>query len=194
MGIFSKLGGAFHAAGEAAGVGSVEKYGEPKRTLYTEMNLHATHQRIDIKDEQGQLLYWTKSAVIAIKGKTEIFDAAENVVANLEKKIVSLHEKHFITMADGRQFTLSNEIFHLFKDVTNIVELGWQLKGNIIGLNFTLLDQNGEPVAVIGHKMVSLHDRYSIDLYQPQQEKVVVAIVIALQKMIAARQENRSSD
>lgn len=194
MGIFSKLGGAFHAAGEAAGASSVEKYGEPKRTLYTEMNLHATHQRIDIKDEQGQLLYWTKSAVIAIKGKTEIFDAAENVVANLEKKIVSLHEKHFITMADGRQFTLSNEIFHLFKDVTNIVELGWQLKGNIIGLNFTLLDQNGEPVAVIGHKMVSLHNRYSIDLYQPQQEQVVVAIVIALQKMIAARQENRSND
>ena len=68
--------------------------------------------------------------------------------------------------------------------------LDWKIKGNIIGLNFTLFDQNDEPVAAIGQKMVSMHDRYSIDLYQPQYEKIVVAIVIQLQKMLTARREN----
>ena len=51
--------------------------------------------------------YYTKSSVIAVKGKTDIMDADDNVVAHLEKKPVSLHEKHFVTMADGRGFTLS---------------------------------------------------------------------------------------
>lgn len=65
--------------------------------------------------------------------------------------------------------------------------MGWQLRGNVIGLNFTLYDQNGEPIAAIGQKMLSIHDRYSIDLYQPQYEKTVAAIVISLQKMLIAR-------
>ena len=41
--------------------------------------------------------------------------------------------------------------------------------------------------------MVSMHDRYSIDLYQPQHQETVAAIVIALQKMLSARRENDSS-
>ena len=103
---------------------------------------------------------------------------------------MSLHEKHFITMADGQKFTLSNELFHMVRDITNIEGLGWKLQGNVLGLNFTLFDQNGDPVASIGQKMISMHDRYSVDLYQPQHEKTVAAIVIQLQKMLTARREN----
>ncbi len=57
-----------------------------------------------------------------------------------------------------------------------------------------LFDQNGEAVAAIGQKLISIHNRYSIDLYQPQHEAVVVAIVIQLQKMLTARRENNSSN
>ena len=145
------------------------------------------HRRADGKEK-----YYTKSSVIAIKGKTEIMDAAGNMIAHLEKRPISLHEKHFITMADGREITLSNEIFHIVKDITNIEGLGWQLQGNIIGLNFNLLDENGEPVASVGKKAVSIHDKYRIDIYRPEHEQVVVAIVIQLEKMLEARAENES--
>ena len=107
----------------------------------------------------------------------------------MEKKPISLHEKHYITMADGRQFTLSNELFHIIKDITNIQGLNWKIKGNIIGLNFTLFDEHDEVIAAIGQKIVSVHDRYSIDLYQTQHEQVVVAILISLQKMLTSRRE-----
>ena len=111
-------------------------------------------------------------------------------IAHLEKRPVSLHEKHFITMADGRNFTLSNEIFHIVKDVTNIEGLDWQIRGNIIGLNFNLVDADGRPVATIARKLVSVHDKYCIGLYQPEQEQVVVAIFIQLEKMLEARRED----
>ena len=191
MGIFSKLNG-FHAAGEAPNEINLERFGAPVRSLYTELDPGDLHQKIEIKDEQGRTLYWTKSSVIAIKGKTDIFDASGTLVAHLEKKPISLHEKHYITMADGQKFTLSNELFHIVRDITNIEGLDWQLRGNVLGLNFTLFDQNSEPIASIGQKIVSMHDRYSIDLYQPRHEKIVVAIVIQLQKMLTARRENNN--
>ena len=189
MSILSRIQG-FHAAGESPNEVNTEKYGVPARSIYTVLDPGDLHQKIEVKDEQGQTLYWTKSSVFTLKGKTDVFDASGTQIAHLEKKPVSLHEKHFITMANGQKFTLSNELLHIIKDITNIEGLDWKIKGNILGLNFMLFDQNDEPVAAIGQKLVSIHDRYSIDLYQPRHEKIVVAIVIQLQKMLTARREN----
>ena len=44
----------------------------------------------------------------------------------------------------------------------------------------------------ISQKMLSIHDKYCIDIYQPEHEEVVVAILVALQHMIRDR-ENSSS-
>ena len=198
MGLFDKLqklGKALESVNEVAediSRSTVKDYGAPVYSLYTALRLGDLHSRIDITDEQGTVKYYTKSSVIAIKGKTELMDAEENVIAHLEKRPVSLHEKHFITMADGRKFTLSNELFHVVRDITNIEGLGWQMQGNFIGLTFNLLDEKGEPVATVGKKAVSIHDNYRIDIYQPAQEQVVVAIVIQLEKMLEARRENNN--
>jgi uncharacterized protein YxjI len=197
MGFFSDLkklgeavGGLNQVAGEVSKT-TLKDYGEPEYSLFTALQLGELHRRIDITDAKGSLKYYTQSSVFALKGKTDIMDAGGNIVAHLEKKPVSLHEKHFITMADGRSFTLSNEIFHIIKDITNIEGLGWQLQGNIIGLTFNLLDEHGRPVARVEKQAISVHDRYSIGIYQPDQEKTVAAIVIQLEKMIEARSENR---
>lgn len=112
----------------------------------------------------------------------------ETIVDTIDSR--EIHGKHFITMADGRNYTLSNEIFHIIKDVTNTEGLDWQIRGNIIGLNFNLVDADGRPVATIARKLVSIHDKYCIGLYQPEQEQVVVAILIQLEKMLEARSED----
>ena len=197
MGFFSDLkklgeavGGLNQAAGEISRT-TLTDYGEPGYTLYTALQLGERHRRIDITDAEGGLKYYTQSSIFALKGKTDIMDAGGNVVAHLEKRPISLHEKHFITMADGRSFTLSNEILHIIKDITNIEGLGWQLQGNIIGLTFNLLDEYGRPIARVEKQAISVHDKYSIGIYQPDQEEAVVAIVIQLEKMIEARSENR---
>ena len=192
MGIFSKFQ-KFHEAGERPNENNSEHFGEPAFSLYTELDPGDLHQKISVKDEQGQTRYWTKSSVVAIRGKTDLFDAGGAQVAHLEKKPISFHEEHYITMADGKQITLSNELFHVCMDITNSSGRGWHMQGKVVCLNVTRFDQNSEPTASIGQKAISLHNRYSIDLYQAQHEKEVVAIVIALQKMLTARRENESS-
>jgi len=173
---------------------TIEDYGTPEYTLYTALQLGDLHSRINITDDADNVKYYTKSSIIAIKGKTDIMDADGNVVAHLEKKPISLHEIHYVTMADGTNFTLSNELFHIVDDITKIDELGWQLRGNFIGLTFNLLDENNEPIATVRKQMVSIHNKYCIDMYQPKLEPVVVAIVIQLEKMLEAREANKSSD
>ena len=115
------------------------------------------------------------------------------MVAHIRKKFFSLHERHFIEMADGLKFQISNEWFHLIKDITNIEELGWQLRGNIAALNFQLYDHDNNVIAVISQKIISLHDKYCVDIYREEAEPVVVAILITLQHMIKDRENAAAS-
>ena len=191
MGVFSQFN-RFREAGEQANVNNVAEFGEPERSLFTSTKVLTLHHRIEITDDRGEVVYRAQSKAISLHDRTELFDAQGNSVAKIWKKVLTLHERHFIAMADGTEFQLSNELWHLIKDVTNIEGLGWQLRGNILGLNFQLYDENGGVIAVIGQKMISLHDKYCIDIYRPEHEQKVVAILVTLQHMIRDR-ENASS-
>ena len=192
MGVFSKYH-RYREAGEQANVNNVARFGEPVRSLFTSTKVLTLHHQIEITDEREQVVYqaWTK--FFSLRDKTDIMDAAGNQVAHMEKKILSIHQRHFVTMADGLRFELSTELFHLIKDITNIVGLDWQLRGNILGMNFELYDRDGSIIAVISQKMLSLHDKYCVDIYRPEQEAVVVAILVTLQHMIRDREAASSS-
>ena len=192
MGINSKYH-RYREAGEAANVNNVERFGTPALSLFTSSKVISLHHKIEITDEQENVVYRSQSKFFTLHDKTDIFDASENKIAHIEKKIFTLHERHFITMEGGPSFQLSNELFHLIKDITNIEGLGWQLRGNIAGLNFELYDEKNEIVANISQKLISLHDKYCIDIYKPEYEKIVVAILITLQHMIKDREARASS-
>lgn len=191
MGTFSKYN-RFREAGEAANVNNIERFGEPALSLFTSTKVFTLHHRIDITDDNDRVVYRASSKVLSIRDKTDVFDANEALVAHIESKVFTLHERRFITMADGTEFQLSNEIFHIIRDITNIEGLGWQMRGNIAGLNFEIYDENEQIVAVIAQKLISIHDKYCIDIYKPEQQEKIVAILVALQHMIQARKSGSS--
>ena len=192
MGVLSKVH-RFREAGEDANVNNVERFGQPTRSLFTSTKVMTLHHRIEITDAGENVVYRAETKFPSLHDKTDVYDASGKHVAHIEKKFFTLHERHFVTMAEGTAFELSNELFHLVRDVTNIEGLGWQLRGNILGLNFELYDENGQVIAVIAQKLFSLHDKYCIDIYRPEYEPFVVAILVTLQHMIRDREAASAS-
>ena len=156
-------------------------------SLYTSTKILTFHHKIRITDEQGNTVYTAKSKFFTLHDNTNVYDASGKKVAHIRKKFFTLHERHFVTMDDGQKFQLSNELLHIIKDVTNIEGLGWQLRGNILELHFELYSPNEGTIAVIGQKLISIHDKYSIDIYKREYEKQVVAILVTLQHMVKDR-------
>ena len=189
MGLLPKLE-RYRENGESV---NAEEYGEPVRSLFTSTKILSLHHKIDITDERGKTIYTARTKFPSLHDKTDLYDAKGRRVAHIEKKFFSLHERHYIDMEDGLSFQMSNELFHLIKDITNIEGLGWQLRGNILGLNFRLYDQNNEVIAAISQKLLSIHDKYCIDIYQTDKEKIVVAILITLQHMMYDRSSASSA-
>ena len=192
MGITGKVN-RFREAGEQANVNNVDRFGEPAKSLFTTSKVFTLHHHIDITDDAENVVYQANTKFPSLHDKTDITDAQGNQVAHIEKKIFTLHERHFVTMADGKKFEVSNELFHIIKDITNLEGLGWQLRGNILGLNFELYDENGGVIAVIAQKLISIHDKYCIDIYQPEYVKEVVAILITLQHIIKDRENAQAA-
>ncbi len=192
MGTLSKIH-RYREAGQAANISNVDRFGEPARSLFTNTKVFSLHHRITVIDSDGRTVYTSCTKFPSIRDKTDIFDAEGRRVAHVERKFFSLHQRHFVHMEDGTDFEISTELFHLIRDINNIEGLGWQLRGNILGLNFELYDRNGDIIAVIAQKMLSLHDRYCMDIYRPELEAVVTAILITLQHMIRDRQATASA-
>ena len=192
MGIFSKVN-RYREAGQQANVQNTQRFGEPSYSLFTTSKVLTLHHHIDITDSNENIVYYADTKFPSLHDKTDIFNAKGNHIAHIEKKILTLHERHFITMEKGVEFKLSNEILHIIKDVTNIEGLGWKLQGNILGLNFELYDKDQRIIAVIGQKMISVHDKYCIDIYQKAYEEEIVAILITLQHMIRDRENNSAA-
>ena len=178
----------YSGPGEAADIRNVEAYGIPVKSLYTSSKVFTLHHHIEITDEADNVVYRSETKFPSIHDKTDIFRADGSHVAHIERKLITLHEIHYVDMENGRSFMLSNEIMHIIKDVTNIEGLGWRLDGNILQLNFTLADENGELIAVVSQKLISLHDKYSVDIYKPEYEEEVVAILVTLQHMVNDRE------
>ena len=174
MGVLSKFH-RYREAGEQANVNNVERFGEPEYSLFTSTKVLTLHHEISITDDRDQVVYQAKSKFPSLHDKTDVYDAAGNHVSHIERKFFTLHERHVV------------------RDVTNIEGLGWQLQGNIVGLNFELYDADGNIIAVISQKMISLHDKYCVDIYQPEEEKTVVTILVTLQHMIRDRENSAAA-
>ncbi len=183
----------FREAGESANVNNVARFGEPSHSLFTTSKVFTLHKHIDITDAQERVVYEANTKFPSLHDKTDVNRADGSHVAHIERKILTLHQRHFITMADGTVFEVSTELLHLVKDINNIEGLGWQLRGNIIGLNFELYDVDDSVIAVIGQKAISIHDKYCIDIYRPEFEDKVVAILVTLQHMVKDREAAASS-
>ncbi|MBO4360377.1 MAG: LURP-one-related family protein [Eubacteriaceae bacterium] len=192
MEFFKKIN-RYRGADEEANELNMEEFGIPAKSLFTETEVLTLHHRIQITDEGGNVCYRAETQFPSLHDKTDIFDANGAHVSHFEKKIISLHQRHFVTMEDGSSFELSTELLHVVKDIINIEGLGWQIRGNVIGLNFQIYDEAGGVIAVIAQKMLSLHDRYCIDIYRPEYESIIVTILIALQHIVQDRQSHASS-
>lgn len=193
--LFTMLAGVqrYREPGERVDRRNEDEYGTPARSYFTSRKIFTLHQHIDITDADEKVVYYSDARFLSLHDHTDVFRADGSVIAHISRKLLTLHELHYVEMTNGRSFQLSNEILHIIRDVTNIEGLGWVLEGNLLQLNFSLRDERGELIATVGQKLLSLHDKYSVDIYKTEYEEEVIAILIALQHMISDRQAASSS-
>ena len=182
----------YHEAGEAADERNLGDFGVPAKTLYTSSKILTLRNQIDITDENEKPVYQSMSKVLSLHDRTQINRTDGTLVANMHRPVLTLHERHFVEMANGKSFTIASELWHIARHIIHIEELGWTINGHILEMNYYISDEKENVVAVVGEKKISLHDKFCIDIYQPEYEEEVIAILITLIHMLQDRRRASS--
>lgn len=156
--------------------------------LKMKAKIASIHNKISITDEEGNLVYQVHSKVFSLHNVTYLADGEGEEIAVITRKPVSMHDVHTIQLVDGTEIELRTELLHLTKDVLNIEALGWQLTGDLTQHDYQLTDDQGQLLAQTHRKWLSLHDTYEVDIVDEERMDLIVAVLVALDKLVAERQ------
>ncbi len=162
--------------------------------LHAKSKMLSIHKKMEIMDEADQVVYTVESKAISIHDTTYVRNAAGDTVATISHKPISLHETHDITFADGSVVEVRTEWFHVMRDVIDLEGLGWQMRGDVLQHNYEFVDGSGITLARTHQKWVSLHDVYYIDVLDEGQLDKIVAVYVALERIIREREIRRENE
>lgn len=161
--------------------------------LTMKAKIASVHNKIDITDEDGNAVYRVHSKVLSLHNVTYLTDGEGGEIAVITRKPVSFHDTHTIELMDGTEIELRAELLHLTRDVLDIEALGWQLTGDLVQHNYQLTDDQGQLLAQTHKKWISLHNTYQVDIVDEERMDLIVAVLVALDKIVGDRQRTMAA-
>ena len=146
--------------------------------LFINEKLFSIHRKFHVINEQEQNVYEISSQVISFGDKTTVTDMMGNKVAYIEQRLLHLMPNYDIYINDQLTCTIAKK-FKLFKNDYELSN-GFTIKGNFMALNFTIYDENGNPVGELSRKFISIGDKYTIDIYDESKLPIVLSIIVAI--------------
>ena len=141
----------------------------------------------DIYDEAGNTMFVVKGE-LAWGHLLRIYDANGNEVGYIKEKILAWLPK-FEMYIGGRYVGCINKEFTFFKPKFNIDYKGWIVDGDYFEWDYTILNSEGQRIAVIAKELLNFTDTYVIDIHDPQDAVYVLMLVLAIDAEKCSRKD-----
>ncbi|WP_214766261.1 MULTISPECIES: LURP-one-related family protein [unclassified Exiguobacterium] len=146
-------------------------------TLYMKQKVFSLRGRFSIQDQQEQDVYLIEGSFMQIPKTFSISSVDGEEVATITKKVFSLLPKFFVEV-DGETLTIEKS-FTFFKDRYTIDAADLEIDGDWWDMDFQI-KRHGEVVGSVEKKWFTFGDSYEIQVFDPDVEKVLIALVVAI--------------
>ena len=161
--------------------------------LFMKEKIFSLHGEHHIYDLEGNECYEVRGKFFSIHDYMSLYDLEGKELAKIHKKLISLHETHFIEI-DGKEVTeLRTKLFHPFNQEIDMPEIGWEIRGNFFEHDFSIYDNGDNLRAVLHRKYISLGEGYQITITSDEDVVLVLAIIVALERIMKDRDAARQS-
>jgi uncharacterized protein YxjI len=147
----------------------------------------------DITDETGRLVLRVEGKIMSLHNRLILSDPAGRELAQVARRLVALRPTYEITI-DGQQVAeVRKHLFTPFGEQFTIAVPGgrdMELAGDLLSHEFTI-ERDGQTVAAISKRWLSLTDTYAVDVASGQDHLLVLASVLALD--LAMDQQRRAA-
>lgn len=148
------------------------------RYLYMKQKVMSLRGRFTVVDDQQQDQYFVEGTFLQIPKSYSIFTSSREVVATITKKVFSWLPTFFVNV-EGREVLTIKKDFTFFKASYSIDAAGIEVQGNWWDMNFGVY-REGQLIGSVHKKWLSWGDSYEIQVNDEAFEKILIAIVVAI--------------
>ena len=142
----------------------------------------------NVYDENDDIYFKVKGKV-ALAHKTAIYDAKDREVGMVKEKIIDILPT-FLLYKDGEKVGECKKKITLISPKFAIDFNGWEIKGNWLEWDYSIVDADGSTVAVISKKLLRLVDTYVIDVKRESDALDALMVVLAIDAEKCRRESN----
>jgi uncharacterized protein YxjI len=153
--------------------------------LYVEQKMMSLRGRFAVTDEHGGPLYQVEGSFLQIPKSFTISDVAGRPRARVWKQPVSWLPRFYVEI-EGVQVATIQKSMSFLRPRYSVEGPGLTVAGNVWDMRFELL-QGGTVVGRVD-KRWTLRDRYAIEIERPEDELLVLGIVLAIDYVKASQQ------
>jgi uncharacterized protein YxjI len=158
--------------------------------LWIKQKVFSWGDRFTVKDDAGNDRYTVQGEVFSWGKKLHVYDSNGNEAAFIQQKVFSFLPRFFV-FQNGVQVAEIVKEFTFFKPVYTILGPGWETEGDFLSHDYRI-DRNGETLVTICKEWFTWGDSYLLDVRNPEDEVLALAVVLAIDCVIQSQSNSGS--
>ena len=159
--------------------------------LYIKEKVFSWGDKFTVKDAYGEDKYIVEGEVFTFGKKLHVYDRSGREVAFIKQEVWSFLPRYYVFCGDRQIAEIKKAFTFLFPRYT-IEGLGWEIDGSFLAHDYQIT-KRGRKIVTISKEWMTWGDSYELDIADPADELVALAVVIAIDCVTEASSAAASS-
>ena len=146
--------------------------------LYIKEKVFSWGDKFTVKDAYGEDKYIVEGEVFTFGKKLHVYDRSGREVAFIKQEVWSFLPRYYVFCGDRQIAEIKKEFTFLFPKYT-IEGLGWEIDGSFMAHDYQITKRDRK-IVTISKEWMTWGDSYELDIADPADELVALAVVIAI--------------
>jgi uncharacterized protein YxjI len=148
------------------------------RKLYIKQKVFSIGEKFNVTDANQETVYHVQGSFLKIPKQFTIYDRHDQIIGEITKKVLALLPQFTVAIAGASDIVIKKELT-LFKARYHIEAEEISVQGNWWDMDFEVI-RDGLQIAVINKRWVSWGDTYEVTIQDERYEKMIIALVVAI--------------
>ena len=169
----------------------LESSEEDKMRLYIKEKVFSWGDKFTVKDASGADKYIVEGEVFSWGKKLHVYDMMGREVAFIKQEVWSWMPTYYV-FCNGLQVAEIKKEFTFFFPKYSIEGLGWEIDGRFMAHDYEIT-KAGRTIVTISKEWMTWGDSYELDITDPADELVALAVVLTIDCVMEAQAAAASS-
>ena len=159
--------------------------------LYIKEKVFTWGDQFTVKDERGNDKYVVEGEVFSWGKKLHVYDMTGREVAAIRQEVWSFLPRYYVFCGDRQVAEIKKE-FTFFFPKYRTDGLGWEIDGSFMAHEYEIT-QSGRTIVSIRKEWMTWGDSYELNITNPSDEIVALAVVLTIDCVMEAAATAASS-